>query len=79
MATKVAELKKQVEYYLSDKNLTTDKFFNEKIKESAEGWIDLTSILACNKIKHLKMKDALKEISAAVIDSDQVEVSADGK
>ena len=55
MATKVAELKKQVEYYLSDKNLTTDKFFNEKIKESAEGWIDLTSILACNKIKRSQL------------------------
>lgn len=35
MANKVAELKKQVEYYLSDKNLAMDKFFNEKIKESA--------------------------------------------
>jgi hypothetical protein len=52
---KQADIKKQVEYYLSDKNLTIDTFFNEKIKENKEvpinplfnckfraGWIYLT-------------------------------------
>lgn len=31
MALNNAEIKKQVEYYLSDKNLTMDRFFNEKL------------------------------------------------
>lgn len=30
-----AEIKKQVEYYLSDKNLATDKFFHDKISSNA--------------------------------------------
>lgn len=31
MANKKAEIKKQIEYYLSDKNLTSDKFFRDTI------------------------------------------------
>jgi hypothetical protein len=27
------DLKTQIEYYMSDKNLESDKFFNEKIRE----------------------------------------------
>lgn len=34
--SKPAEIKKQVEYYLSDKNLVADKFFNEKLRENKE-------------------------------------------
>lgn len=34
--SKTAELKKQIEYYLSDKNLATDKFFNDKLSENKE-------------------------------------------
>lgn len=34
--SKSAEIKKQVEYYLSDKNLVNDKFFNEKLTEHAD-------------------------------------------
>jgi hypothetical protein len=44
-------LKKQVEYYLSDSNLKHDKFFHDKISSNEEGWLDLTNILACNKVK----------------------------
>ena len=77
-AARTAETKKQVEYYLSDKNLAQDKFFNEKIAAAgAEGWIDLSFILACNKIKSLKVSAA--DIQAAVADSTQVEVDAAGK
>jgi len=31
-----AEVKKQVEYYLSDKNLTQDDFFRSKIQADSE-------------------------------------------
>lgn len=79
MAHSKAELKKQVEYYLSDKNLANDRFFHEKISENKEGWIDLTFILACNKIKSFKLKNASEEVAEAVKDSSEVEVSKDGK
>ena len=78
MTTK-AELKKQIEYYLSDKNLTQDKFFNEKLREGKDGWMDLSLILNCNKIKSLKLKDANQEVAEAVKESSEVEVSEDGK
>jgi hypothetical protein len=75
MAHSKAELKKQVEYYLSDKNLAGDRFFHEKISEAKEGWIDLTFILACNKIKSFKLKSAAEDVAEAVKDSTEVEVS----
>lgn len=76
MAAKQAEIKKQVEYYLSDKNLAQDKFFNEKA--SAEGgWIDVKDILNCNKIK--QMKATADSIVAALKNSTEVEVDAAGK
>jgi len=74
-----AELKKQVEYYLSDKNLMNDRFFHEKISESKDGFIDLTFILSCNKIKQFKLKDAPVDIADAVKESAEVELSADLK
>jgi hypothetical protein len=79
MAASKAKLKQQIEYYLSDKNLTQDKFFNEKLSEGKEGWIDLTLILNCNKIKQMKLKNPQAEIKEAVVDSAEVEISPDGK
>ena len=79
MAASKAKLKQQIEYYLSDKNLTQDKFFNEKLSEGKEGWMDLTLILNCNKIKQLKLKNPQAEIKEAVTDSAEVELSTDGK
>lgn len=52
----------QVEYYLSDENLQKDRFFRELIASDAAGWIDLTPIMQCNKIKETKItKDELAE------------------
>ncbi len=75
MASK-AEIKKQVEFYLSDSNLSRDKFFNEKLAESKEGWLDLTHILACNKVKAMGI--AAKDIAEAIKDSTQLEVDSSG-
>merc|ERR1719424_12156 len=47
----MAAIKKQIEYYFSDGNLKTDKFFHEKISENADGWLDMKLIQSCNKIK----------------------------
>jgi len=71
-----AEIKKQVEYYLSDLNLQKDKFFNAKIKEAEDGWVPIALFLNCNKIKALKVK--ADKIVEALKDSKDVEAHADG-
>ena len=48
-------IKKQIEFYLSDENLEIDKFFNELISKSNDGYIDISNILNCNKIKESKL------------------------
>lgn len=69
-------LMKQVEYYMSDANLKNDKFFHTKISENADGWLSLTHILACNKIKALTSE--AKEIVEAVASSDSLETNESG-
>lgn len=77
MSHNKAELKKQVEYYLSDKNLTQDKFFNEKLSEGKDGWMDLSFILNCNKIKSFKLKNGPADVAEAIKDSTEVEINTD--
>jgi hypothetical protein len=49
---KMKQLKRQMEYYLSDKNLQHDQFFYEKVKLSTDkGYFDLSLFLNCNNIK----------------------------
>jgi cold shock CspA family protein len=43
----------QVEYYLSDKNLTRDKWMREKLTASGKGAVTVTDLLRCNKLKAL--------------------------
>jgi hypothetical protein len=71
----VAELKKQIEYYMSDANLSRDKFFREQIQSNKEGWVNIAHFLNCNKVKALKCTAA--EIADANADSEAVEVSKD--
>ena len=77
MSSSTAEIKKQIEYYLSDSNLSHDKYFHEKISGNAENWLDIAEILNCNKVK--KMNITSDQIAEAVKDSQQVEVSEDRK
>lgn len=45
-------LRRQIEYYFSDKNLKQDWFFQEKIQEPPEpGWLELRWILSCPRIR----------------------------
>ena len=46
------EIKNQIEYYLSDKNLEKDAFFHDKILSDPNGYLNLDLILKCNKIKN---------------------------
>lgn len=72
----VADIKTQVEYYLSDDNLKKDAFFYNKITEDSEGWLDLEFILNCNKIKSLGIDKT--KIVEAIKDSTLVESNPEG-
>ena len=74
--TNMDVLKKQVEYYLSDSNLKHDKFFHTKLSEGVDGWMPLTHILACNKIKALTTE--AKDIVEAVSESVEIETNESG-
>jgi len=73
----IAEIQKQIEYYLGDQNLARDEFFRDMIAANKEGYIEITAILKCNKIKSLGVTKAA-QIVAALTESKAVEVSADG-
>lgn len=73
---KTKEINEQVEYYLSDDNLSKDTFFHELISGSPDGYINLDVILKCNKIKANgwtkdEIKTALK--SSTLIELDETE------
>ena len=69
------KIRVQMEYYLSDENLKGDEFFNNLIKTSADGFVDISHFLNCNKIKRLGIKT--EEIVNAVKASSLLELSAD--
>ena len=47
------ELTAQIEYYLSEKNLEQDTFFNKQLKESDDNSIEIETILKCNNVIRL--------------------------
>lgn len=73
-----ADIKKQVEYYLSDANLEKDEFFRELISQNKDGYIDISAVLKCNKIKKLGV-NKVAQIVTALRDSKEVEVSANNQ
>lgn len=42
---------KQLEYYFSEANLRRDKFMNQKIADSEDGWVELSVMLTFNRLK----------------------------
>lgn len=62
-------IRRQVEYYFSDKNLGHDVFFHEKISRNLEGWLDASWILECNRMKELEVTSDI-EIESALLSSD---------
>eukprot|EP00747_Dinoflagellata_sp_TGD_P161600 gnl/TRDRNA2_/TRDRNA2_178216_c0_seq1.p1 gnl/TRDRNA2_/TRDRNA2_178216_c0~~gnl/TRDRNA2_/TRDRNA2_178216_c0_seq1.p1 ORF type:complete len:434 (+),score=146.63 gnl/TRDRNA2_/TRDRNA2_178216_c0_seq1:77-1378(+) len=69
-----AVVRKQVEYYLSDDNLNHDKFFHEAISKSDGGWLDMSLVLSCNKMKAMR---ATKEDVLNALKESKVEVRED--
>ena len=70
-----AAIQKQIEYYLSDANLTRDRFFREQIETDKEGWVAITHFLNCNKVKAMQLSSA--QIAEACKDSEEVQVNED--
>jgi hypothetical protein len=71
----LAELQKQVEYYLSDSNLKQDEFFYNALNDSATKSIGFELLLNCNKIK--KLKATKDDIIKALESSGAIEVLPD--
>lgn len=70
-----ATVKKQIEYYLSDSNLSRDKFFREQITTDKEGWVSIAHFLNCNKVKAMGISS--ERIADSCADSTAIEVSKD--
>ena len=67
------QIKKQIEYYLSDTNLSGDAFFHSKIAESEGGYLDLDLIMSCKKVQ--KAGWTKEDIIQGISTSTQVEVN----
>ena len=74
---KKVQIKEQIEYYLSDKNLQNDSFFHNKISEDPNGYLDLDLLLKCNKIKNAGW--TIDEIKEGIKLSENIELDAEGK
>lgn len=68
------KIREQIEWYLSDANLSKDKFFREQIQANKEGWVQITHFLNCNKVKQQKWSAA--DIASALTDSTKLELNA---
>jgi 5'-3' exonuclease len=76
----VDSIREQVEFYLSDKNLTKDTFFKNMVanaKASSGGFIDLLAIINCPRLRTLTHDTTL--VAMACKQSVLLEVSRDGK
>lgn len=71
--THLPELKKQLEYYLSDANLARDQFFYSKIEDSTDGFVHFEHFEKCNNIK--KLNAGRHNLIEAVSQSDQLELN----
>lgn len=67
-------LKKQMEFYFSDVNISKDRFMNNLLQESP--YVDLTVFLNFNKIKSMTTK--VKDIANALQTSELLKVTEDG-
>ena len=51
--TSMAEIKKQMEYYMGDTNLERDDFFREKITSNKSGYVSISLFMNCNNVKKM--------------------------
>lgn len=65
------QIRRQVEYYLSDDNLRRDNFYRSKIVSGTDGWFCMSFIMSANRIKTIRC--TIDEVAKALQSSDQVE------
>lgn len=70
-----AEIRKQVEFYFSDSNLTTDKFLYTMVSEN-EGWADLRSVANFKRMRRFQPYTAVVE---ALRESTELDVDESGE
>ena len=73
--SRTQQMTTQIEFYMSDKNLKTDKFFHNLISSSRDQLISLNVLLNCKKIK--QMKPSLRELETAIQASKLLVLSPD--
>ncbi|KAG8592946.1 hypothetical protein GDO81_000679, partial [Engystomops pustulosus] len=72
----LADIAKQVDFWFGDVNLHKDRFLNEQIEKSRDGYIDISLLASFNKMKKLTTDPKL--IARALKNSSIVEVNLDG-
>ncbi|XP_028135280.2 la protein homolog [Diabrotica virgifera virgifera] len=70
---------KQIEYYFGDINLPRDRFLQEKMNESFEGWIYLDDLLKCKLLSSLSTDQELIAKAIEKSENGLVVVSKDRK
>ena len=73
--SRTQQMTTQIEFYMSDQNLKTDKFFHNLISSSRDQLISLNVLLNCKKIK--QMKPSLRELETVIQASKLLALSAD--
>ncbi|XP_062372711.1 la-related protein 7 isoform X2 [Sardina pilchardus] len=72
----LADVKKQVEFWFGDANLHKDRFLNQLVNESRDGYVDISVLTTFNRMK--KLTTDVKLIARALKNSSRVEVNLEG-
>ncbi|XP_063700918.1 la-related protein 7 [Culicoides brevitarsis] len=68
-------IRQQLEFYFSDSNLTKDRYLNQLVKNSPDGYVEISEFLKFNKIKALTQ--TVEDIAKAVSGSELLALSED--
>ncbi|XP_078262564.1 la-related protein 7 isoform X2 [Rhinoraja longicauda] len=71
----LSEIKKQVEFWFGDVNLHKDRFLQEQIQKSRDGYVDISVLTVFNKMK--KLTTDVKLIARALKKSDVIELNVE--
>ncbi|XP_055328411.1 la-related protein 7-like isoform X2 [Paramacrobiotus metropolitanus] len=72
----LGKIRQQMEFYFSDASLSKDRFLQEKIKQSEDGYVPVSLFLSFNKLRSLTTEESL--IREAVKTSSLLQLSEDG-
>ncbi|OQV25185.1 putative La-related protein 7 [Hypsibius exemplaris] len=78
-ANLLGKIRLLLEFYFGDANLNKDRFLQEKLKASEEGYIPIATLLTFNKLRTLTtdenvVREAIKGTSVLVLSSDGAQV-----